>query len=137
MYVWKKNIKLIFLTLLIIIFLIFTFSFPLRQLLLSDYTLMLSSQTEWYHFHKKHISFTNGIFDMQTSLAIPFTILKTMNHAYLIFNMTLTPKYPCGICAKDVAKNHAVCCDICNLWVHIKRNNIKFCYRKLQNSQDP
>ena len=50
----------------------------------------------------------------------------------------MTPKYPCGICAKDVAKNHAVCCDICNLWVHIKCNNIrKFCYRKLQNSQDP
>ena len=87
---WKKNIKLIFLTLLIIYFLIFTFSFPLRQLLLSDYTLMLSSQTEWYYFYKKHISFTNGIFDMQTSLAIPFTILKTMNHAYLIFNTAIT-----------------------------------------------
>ena len=50
----------------------------------------------------------------------------------------MTPKYPCGICAKDVAKNHAACCDICNLWVHIKCNNItKFCYRKLQNSQEP
>ena len=42
----KKNIKLVFLTLLIIYFLIFTFSLPLRQLLLSDYTLKLSSQTE-------------------------------------------------------------------------------------------
>ena len=51
----------------------------------------------------------------------------------------MTPKYLCGICAKDVTKSHnAVCCDICNLWVHIKCNNItKFCYRKLQNSQDP
>ena len=51
----------------------------------------------------------------------------------------MTPKCPCGICAKHVEKNHnAVCCDICNLWVHIKCNNItKFCYRKLQNSQDP
>ena len=38
----------------------------------------------------KNISFTNGIFDMQTSLVIPFTILKTMNHAYLIFNTAIT-----------------------------------------------
>ena len=31
----------------------------------------------------------------------------------------MTPKFPSGICAKAVAKNHnAVCCDICNLWVH-------------------
>ena len=45
----------------------------------------------------------------------------------------ITPKFPCGICAKAVAKNHkAACCDICNLWVHIKCNNVtKFCYRKL------
>ena len=86
----EKNVKLVFLTLLIIYFLIFTFSLPLRQLLLSDYTLKLSSQTEWYHFYKKYVSFTNGIFDMQTSLAIPFTIFKTMNHAYLIFNTAIT-----------------------------------------------
>ena len=51
----------------------------------------------------------------------------------------MTPKYPCGICAKDVAKNHnAVCCDICNVWVLIKCHNItKFCYRKHKKSQDP
>ena len=67
-----------------------TFSLPWRQLLLSDYTLMLSSQTKWYHLYKKYISFTNGIFDMQTSLAIPFTIFKTMNHVYLIFNTAIT-----------------------------------------------
>ena len=50
-------------------------------------------------FLQKHISFNNGIFNMQTSLAIPCTII--------------------------------------NSWVHKKCNNItKFCYQKLQNSQD-
>ena len=51
----------------------------------------------------------------------------------------MTPKFPCGICPKAVAKNpSAVCCEICNLWVHIKCNNItKFCYRKLQQSREP
>ena len=52
----------------------------------------------------------------------------------------MTPKYLYGICSKDVAKNYnSLCCNICNnLWVKIKCNNItKFCYRKLQNSQDP
>ena len=52
----------------------------------------------------------------------------------------MTPKYLWGICSKDVAKNYnSLCCNICNnLWVNIKCNNItKFCYRKLQNSQDP
>ena len=51
----------------------------------------------------------------------------------------MTPKCPCGICAKAVANNHnAVYCDICNLWVHMKYNYItKFCYRKLQQSHEP
>ena len=42
-------------------------------------------------------------------------------------------KFPCGICAKAVAKNYnAVYCNTCNLWVHIKCNNVtKFCYRRL------
>ena len=50
----------------------------------------------------------------------------------------MTPKFPCGICYKAVAKNHnGVCCDSCNLWVHIKCNNLtKFCHRKLQTSQE-
>ena len=91
MYVcMKKNIKLVFLTVLIIYFLIFTFPTPLGQPLLLDYTLMISSQTEWCYFYKKHISFTNGNFDMQASLAISFTILKTMHYAYLIFNTATT-----------------------------------------------
>ena len=51
----------------------------------------------------------------------------------------MNQKFPCSICPKNVAKNHnAVCCDICNLWVCIKCNNItKYCYRKLQNDKKP
>ena len=51
----------------------------------------------------------------------------------------MTPEFPCGVCYKAVAKNHnAVCCDSCNLWVHKKCNNLtKFCYRKMQTSQEP
>ena len=51
----------------------------------------------------------------------------------------MTPKFPCDVCYKAVAKNHnAVCRDSCNLWVHVKCNNLtKFCYRKLQTSQEP
>ena len=51
----------------------------------------------------------------------------------------MTPKFPCSVYYKAVAKNHnAVCCDSCNLWVHIKCNNLTtFCYRKLQTSQEP
>ena len=45
---------------------------------------------------------------------------------------------PCSICPKNVAKNYnAICCDICDLWVHIKCNNVtKYCYRKLQNDKE-
>ena len=51
----------------------------------------------------------------------------------------MNPKCPYGVCYKAVAKNHnAVCCDSCNLWVHIKCNNLtKFCYRKLQTCHEP
>ena len=58
----------------------FTFQTPLRQLYF---------QTEQCYFYKKHISF-NGIFNMETSLALPFTIRKTKNHTYLIFNNAIT-----------------------------------------------
>ena len=34
-------------------------------------------------------------------------------------------KFPCKICKRAVAENHkAVCCDVCNIWVHIKCNKI-------------
>ena len=77
-YKMEKN-KLVF-SALIIYFLIFTFFTPLGHLLLLDYTIHL-----WYFLKvssaifTKNISFTNGIFDMLTFLAIPFTILKTQN----------------------------------------------------------
>ena len=35
------------------------------------------------------------------------------------------PKFPCKICAKNVPdKDKAVQCDICELWIHIKCNNL-------------
>ena len=34
-------------------------------------------------------------------------------------------KFPCKICEKSVAENlKAVCCNTCNIWVHIKCNKI-------------
>ena len=50
----------------------------------------------------------------------------------------MNKKFPCSICPKSVAKNrNAVCCDIYNLWAHIKCNNItKYIgNRKLQNDK--
>ena len=33
------------------------------------------------------------------------------------------PKFPCGVCSKNVNENHhAICCDICDQWVHIRCN---------------
>ena len=51
----------------------------------------------------------------------------------------MNQKFPCRISPENVAKNHnAVSCDICNLWVHIKCNNITtYCYRELQNDKVP
>ena len=45
-------------------------------------------------------------------------------------------KHPCGICQKAVANNHkAICCDICNKWIHISCNNLdRKTYIKLQRS---
>ena len=47
--------------------------------------------------------------------------------------------FPCGICSKTAAKNHnVVCCNKCDMWVHIKCNNItKLCYKKLQKDNEP
>ena len=46
------------------------------------------------------------------------------------------PKFPCRICEKNVSdKDKAVQCDLCELWVHIKCNNLNYLdYRYLQNS---
>ena len=48
----------------------------------------------------------------------------------------MVPRFPSFICEKAVAKNlKAMCRDVCNKWVHIRRNNINtYNYRKLQKS---
>ena len=48
-------------------------------------------------------------------------------------------KFPRYICEKNVASNHnAICCDICNKWVHIFCNSIsRYCCRKLQKYSTP
>ena len=35
-------------------------------------------------------------------------------------------KFPCGICTRQVSKNHrAIKCDSCEKWIHIKCNNLE------------
>ena len=48
-------------------------------------------------------------------------------------------EFPCLVCDKPVATNHkAVCCDICDKWVHIYCNNIcKNTYQKLKKDNNP
>ena len=45
------------------------------------------------------------------------------------------PKFSCRICAKDVHnKDKSVQCSLCELWIHIKCNNLSYLdYRYLQN----
>ena len=44
-------------------------------------------------------------------------------------------KFRCKICVKNVSENFkAVQCDLCELWVHIKCNNLNYSY--LQNSNE-
>ena len=53
--------------------------------------------------------------------------------------LSLTVTFPCPVCEKAVATNHnAVCCDICDCWIHICRNNIcKQTYRQPQKDPSP
>ena len=48
------------------------------------------------------------------------------------------PKFPCRICTKNVHdKDKAVQCDLCELWIHIKCNNLNYLdYRYLQNCDE-
>ena len=48
------------------------------------------------------------------------------------------PKFPCKICAKNVYdKDKVVQCDLCELWIHIKCNNLNYLdYRYLQNCDE-
>ena len=45
------------------------------------------------------------------------------------------PKFSCRICVKNVSdKDKAVQCDLCELWVHIKCNNLNYLdYRHFEN----
>ena len=49
-------------------------------------------------------------------------------------------KFPCKICAKNVHqdKNKVVQCNLCELWIHIKCNNLNYldCSRYLQNCDE-
>ncbi len=50
--------------------------------------------------------------------------------------MVRTPKYPCGICHKNV-NNNGILCNTCNFWHHIKCNNISVSeYEALSNEPD-
>ena len=47
-------------------------------------------------------------------------------------------KFPCRICEKNISdKKKTVQCNLCELWVHIKYNNLNYLdYRYLQNSNE-
>ena len=51
---------------------------------------------------------------------------------------TNDPKFPCKICAKNAHdKDKAVQCGLCELWIHIKCNNLNYLdYRYLQNCDE-
>ena len=51
----------------------------------------------------------------------------------------MSTKFPCSTCHKNVNKNHrVVCCDLCDLWIHIKCNYLSLNdYFKLKNDADP
>ena len=48
------------------------------------------------------------------------------------------PKFPCKICAKNVQeKDKALQCELCELWIYIKCNNLNYLdYRYLQNCDE-
>ena len=48
------------------------------------------------------------------------------------------PEFPCGVCSKNVNTNHhAICCDICDQWVHIRCNLLDDKdYNKLKNNPE-
>ena len=48
------------------------------------------------------------------------------------------PRYPCGICLKNVSQRHrAVQCDLCNYWNHIKCDGVENkTYEALKKSDD-
>ena len=62
------------------------------------------------------IYFTNSFSHFFISVTLSFDTLSLS---------PMVIQFPCGICSKAVANNHqALKCDKCNLWIHIKCNNI-------------
>ena len=61
--------------------------------------------------------------------------LPVTRKLFLALNINY-PKFPCKICAKNVSdKVKAVQGDLCELWVHVKCNNLNYLdHRYLQNS---
>ena len=57
---------------------------------------------------------------------------------YFIEPTTQNPKYPCGICSKNVSQRHrAIQCDSCNFWNHIKCDQIDTkTYEELKKSNN-
>ena len=53
--------------------------------------------------------------------------------------MPTAPQFPCSTCHKNVNKNHrAICCDLCNIWIHIKCNFLNLTdYNRLKNNINP
>ena len=138
-YMGKIN-ELVFPTRVVTFLLTFIFCSLFRQVSFTKYTLNILSYTEQYYYKKRHISSTFETLKMQTFFSYLFHHTKYKETLLLIQQWNnMIPRCPYGICADAVANNHnVVCCDVCNLWVHIKCNSIiKFCYRKLQQSHEP
>ena len=64
-----------------------------------------------YYTVTYQISLTKSLCNKQTNL------MCNINH----------PKFPCRVCAKSVHdKEKAVQCDLCELWIYIKCNNLNY-----------
>ena len=48
-------------------------------------------------------------------------------------------QFPCSVCQKSIGdKEYSIFCDLCKLWVHIKRNNLNYVdYQYLSGCSDP
>ena len=70
---------------------------------------------------------------MKTEIAIPtLSPLEILLHTIT----TTMVKFPYGICQKAVAKRHqAVCCDLCDKWIHIACNNLNKKHTKIFSPQ--
>ena len=82
----------------------------------------------------------SSLVQLQTVLAIhlsDFTYILSEQKLTILCNIN-HPKFPCKICAKNVQdKDEAIQCNICELWIHIKCNNLNYLdYRYLQNCDE-